>query len=105
MTTLQRAMLLVGLLIVVALCLMPPWSYQYRRLGKEIDRSAGYHFIAAPPEPNDQSALAAQFGIGPDLAYPHFFSARVDTLRLGIELLAAAGLTAFCVIATKRRPA
>lgn len=73
MTRMQRTILLVGLLLALAAVLFPPWRGRcYRDFGySSYDGSHGYHFL-----------LAAPAG-----------SSRLDTARLGTELLAIGILT------------
>jgi hypothetical protein len=64
----QRITLSLGITIITLMGVFPPWKYVYDFPGAmvvpglRVERPAGYHFIASPPQIPDDKTVAAVFG-------------------------------------------
>lgn len=67
----RRILLCLAALILLGLVLFPPWSCNFDAQGRHISRSWNYNWIWSPP-----------YGVSDN------WSVRIDTTRLGLEILA-----------------
>ena len=85
MNTRQRVILLVGALVIVVMCLFPPWMLK--------NSSLGYRFVFAPP----------RYGLGFMGEYAHN---RIDLYRLALQVLCTCLVAgALYLVAKPRKPA
>ena len=47
----QRKMAILGVLLIIGMCIFPPWIYTFKASGVYSENPAGYSFIAEPPSP------------------------------------------------------
>lgn len=107
----QRIVLIVGFLAILGMALFPPWVYVYTPpRNSEIvrtERPAGYHLILGSHIPQDQTQLVALFNLPLRNSYDsalsglQFFSLRIDSLRLEIQIAATLILTAILYLALR----
>lgn len=89
----QKVLLLLGMLMVIAMCLYPPW--QYAEPGKPA-MSMGYAPIWQPPVVQEQ-AKADLFGFKLQMGTTTFRANQIDLLRLAIQCSIMVGVTAILV--------
>lgn len=99
-----RAILGAGVLLIILMCLFPPYSYVYTytlgRLGEPTHstRYAGYCFITSPPDLSNTELLGTMFDVRPNsLPFAHF-STEIDIKRMVIQGVAVLVLTVGLVI-------
>lgn len=91
MRRLQIVILWLGIIAIVGMCLVPPWTVRVYR-DRPLRRGVGYHLLFSPPDSPD---------------HPHYDSKyrgwdwRVDTTRLAIQCIGVA-IVAAGLIATVR---
>lgn len=79
----QKIIVSAGLLALVAMCAFPPWSYTVSTVTVYSERPAGYHFIADPPEPRQESSV---------------HGVKLDLWRLWFQCLGVAALAGLGVV-------
>lgn len=111
----QRKVLLVGLVLIIGMMLFPPWKYVYRHPGTRTssgrvvfpavnaERSAGYRFIASPPEPGDPTKLGHMFGVEWPYSQITYFTTKLDGARLMIQCLVVTAMSAGMILFLKKR--
>ena len=90
----QKIVLAVSAIVFTLMAMFPPWYFAFQeRTTKLGERFAGYHPIWQANTPTDSAALSevfsTEFGYD-ELAY---FSIRLDTTRLGIQIVATVIVT------------
>lgn len=114
MSTPQRIVLLVGFFVILGMALFPPWLYVYtpphNSDAVRAERPAGYHLIFNDHVPQDQAQLLALFSLplGRDIYESEivslrYFSLRIDSLRLEIQIAATLILSAILYLALRSR--
>ncbi len=84
----QRIVLGLGVIAIAIMALFPPWMFTYQRPGgPRADRFAGYLPIWQSNTPSDIRSLQQMFSV-PLSAQMQWFSIRLDTTRLGIQIAA-----------------
>jgi hypothetical protein len=110
MNVAQRLILIVGFFAILGMTLFPPWTYLYNppRLDR-MERPAGYHFIFSDHTPRDQQRLIEIFNLGPNNEYNwalqglRFFTIRIDTTRLTVQVTATLILITILYLAFRSR--
>jgi hypothetical protein len=75
---LRKGIISLFLLIIVCMCLFPPWNYTYQTRGiRQVKKPAGYSFLFSPPAPERDTS---------------FFGVQIDFARLMIQILIALAL-------------
>jgi hypothetical protein len=92
MNVAQRLTLIAGFFAILGMTLFPPWTYLYNppRLDR-MERPAGYHFLFSDHTPRDQQRLIEIFNLGSNnraLQGLRFFTIRIDTTRLTVQIAA-----------------
>jgi hypothetical protein len=95
MNSTQRIVLAGAALVFTGMILFPPWLFIYRPSPSyepaltSIDRSVGFHFIAAPPVPPDRQTLSEMFSLNKESesSDPHYFTAKINKDVLTVELV------------------
>jgi len=98
MTLYQRGILIFGGLVLLAMVAFPPWVYVFsppdRGVRSEVNKSerfAGYYFLLNDHTPQDHAALIQKFNLTrisfQDDADIRFFSIRIDSTRLAIQII------------------
>ncbi len=80
-SAMNKLVRLLGLALLIAMALIPPWQTVYSLNGQKQSLSAGYHPLWSPPP--------AEVDVPEGAADP---AHRVNVVRLGIQLLAVLGL-------------
>lgn len=106
----QRAVLILSFLVILGMALFPPWIYVYNPPrdsdAVRAERPAGYHLIFNEHTPQDHSQLIALFNLPTgrtsyesELGSLRYFSIRIDSLRLEIQIAVTLILTAILYLA------
>jgi len=103
----QKIILLIGLAIFIAMCLIPPWYYKLEYPQRPAySQPGGYFPIFIPPYPKDP----ARGGLFSDLINDKaakterkYVTVRIDKDRLYLQLLAVTVLTGGLVVLTMPR--
>jgi len=101
----QRITLGVGVIAIAVMALFPPWLFTYQtRVLPLRERFAGYYPIWRSNTPSDPTALMQMFSIDdPRFADLSLFSIKLDTTRLGIQIVAALLVTLLLAAILKSR--
>jgi len=101
----RHIILAIGLSIVLFMLLFPPWIYVYhfQRPSRDfknihMERPAGYAVIWRWDVAADRAYLAEVFSIDPARANPEYFSMRLDTMRLAMQLAAVGALVLLALV-------
>ncbi|HXQ34926.1 MAG TPA: hypothetical protein VN843_13010 [Anaerolineales bacterium] len=99
----QRMILGVAAVVIAVMTIFPPWVFVLQRPElPRVERFAGYYPIWQSNTPTDQDALTRLFQVA---ARPSFVSIRIDTTRLGIQIVAVLLVTLLLVVLLKSRNA
>jgi hypothetical protein len=97
----QRIVLAVAAVVIAGMTLFPPWVFVFQHPERaRVERFAGYYPIWRSNTPTDQGALASLFQVNVRLT---FFSIRIDTTRLGIQIAAVLLVTILLAVLLKSR--
>lgn len=47
----QRKILIIGVVVILLMGAVPPWTYTFKHTSTYSERPAGYYFIVSPPSP------------------------------------------------------
>jgi hypothetical protein len=102
----QRIVLILGFVAILGIGLFPPWTLILNDVGDHVhaERPAGYHFLFGQHVPQDPTSLAKWFGfpyVQQD-AMP-FFSLKIDSVRLLVQLAITLLLTWLLYFAVRPR--
>jgi hypothetical protein len=86
----QRKVFVLGLLLIIGICLFPPWIQTFSYKSTYSESSLGYGFIAKPPSP---ISLKRQYGV------------KIDIERLILQLVAVMALSGIGIIAFREKAA
>lgn len=113
MNTSQRIVLFVGAIVIGVMTLLSPWNYVYdypgnraylNRPAYRAERFAGYYPLWQANTPTDPTYLASLFSIPADeRSSLQYFSLRLNTTRLGVQLVAAVLISGILIILTTSR--
>jgi hypothetical protein len=84
----QIKVLIVGLIIIILMGAVPPWTYTFTARSIYSEVPAGYSFIANPPKPRDSSAA---------------HGVKLDIVRLLVQWLIVATATALGIVLLSKR--
>jgi len=84
----RKLIVLIGLLVIAAMCAFPPWVYTVKTVTVYSQTPAGYHFIGSPPA---AAGTTLMHGV------------RLDGVRLGFQCLGVVALAAFGWLVTGGR--
>lgn len=113
----QRVALGLGASAILVMAIFPPWRYILDHPDKDLgrtERDAGYHCVFNDNMPTDLTAVNGVFGIQPtsyqigNQTFSHlvplrFFSIRMDTSRLLVQLAVVAVLCLMLCLMFSRR--
>lgn len=110
----QRIVLIAGFLVILIMALFPPWVYVYSPPrdsdAVRAERPGGYHLIFNDHVPQDQGQLIALFSLPlgrtayeSELISLRYFSLRIDSQRLEIQIAATLILAAILYLALRSR--
>src|SRR5262245_14108574 len=112
----QRIVLIVAALAIGVMTLLPPWNFVYDFPGSpnlrgyvreqpfKAERFAGYHPIWQDNTPTDETKIASIFSLPVDASTSlQYFSMRVNTTRLWIQVGAVFAIALLTVGATSSR--
>jgi hypothetical protein len=109
MNKLQRLILASGLVVTFLMLAFPPWIsvYHFQRPFREIkdvlmERPAGYYPLWGNV-PTNEAYLSQLFLMEVKPEQLQYFSVRLDTTRLTIQILAVLILTSLFLVLTKQR--
>lgn len=123
MNTKQKIVLWIGIVIIVSMCLFPPWVRVVDIAGSRLIASGGYCYLLSPPKPvlgsgfskdtwrrtvggssRDASNLVGRFFYESE-RLPALDYVRVDLPRLGIQCVIVALITGglLCTFTTKEK--
>jgi hypothetical protein len=108
MNTRQRGIVSLGLVLVAAMCIVPPWRIAvewhtsrvvagFAPLGSGSE-SAGWHFIGTPPQTDSLQWDAAQMVVRSGTVH-------IDGARLLVQLIAVGALAGFAYVLAAGRGA
>ena len=105
MNTLQRAVIVLGLIGATYVVFHAPWRYHLRIGELDADRFAGYYPLWRPPEPGDLTKLNKMFSIEEfPYAEQSHFSTSLESQKFiimeGVVVLFTAGL---CILFSSSR--
>ena len=100
----QRITLALGAVAIAAMALFPPWLFvhQYPE-DPRIERFAGYHPIWRANNPTDLTALNDMFQVSGFMGELMYYSIRVDTTRLSIQIAAVLLVTVLLTVLFRRK--
>jgi hypothetical protein len=52
----QKVISIFGIIVIIGMCIFPPWIHTYNSNGTYSENPAGYSFIAEPPSPRSHDA-------------------------------------------------
>lgn len=71
----QRKTSIFGVMLIIGMCIFPPWIYTFKSSGVYSENPAGYSFIAEPPSPKSYNVM---------------HGVKIDMNRLLIQVIAVA---------------
>ena len=100
----QRIILGLGAVAIATMASYPPWLFvhQYPDLPR-IERFAGYYPIWRSNNPTDLTALNDMFQVSGFMGKLMFYSIRVDTTRLGIQIAAVLLVTVLLTVLFRQK--
>jgi hypothetical protein len=73
----QKTVSIFGIIVIIGMCIFPPWTYTYKSSSTYSETPAGYSFIAEPPRQRTD-VHKTKNGV------------KIDTNRLLIQIVAGA---------------
>ena len=99
----QRIILALGALAIAGMALFPPWLFVLQYPDLRIERFAGYYPIWRSNTPTDLRALNEMFQVSGSMGHLMFYSIKVDTTRLYIQIAAVLLVTILLTILFRRK--
>jgi hypothetical protein len=84
----QKVIYILGIILIIGMCIFPPWIYTYKSNGTYSENPAGYSFIAEPPSPR---------------SYNIRNGVEIDLNRLFIQIIAGASFIGLGLLIFSRK--